>query len=275
MARLSTTPADTGQSLLADPMRTSALSHGRSDSPDANAWAFLSKPLNPLRYASANINTDPREASGLIAEFVPMEGRVLDVGCGAGDVALVVQQLRRARVVGVEPDPERASLAKSRGIEVVDGYLTSELAATLGRFDAVIFADVLEHLADPLPLLRLGCSVLAPRGVAVISVPNVAHWSVRWALLRGRFDYDEFGIMDATHLRWFTADSILRWLRNTGLDVQAIRQTAGANLPVYDRSWLWHSLNEYRRVWMIRLLARRWPLLFGGQHVICATPRAR
>jgi len=275
MARLSTTSADTGQSLLADPMRTSALSDGRSYSPDANAWAFLSKPLNPLRYASANINTDPREASGLIAEFVPMEGRVLDVGCGAGDVALAIQELRRARVVGVEPDADRVRLAKSRGIEVVHGYLTSDLAATLGSFDAVIFADVLEHLADPLPLLHLGCSFLAPGGVAVISVPNVAHWSVRWALLRGRFDYDEFGIMDATHLRWFTADSILRWLRNTGLDVQAIRQTAGANLPVYDRSWPWHSLYEYRRVWMIRLLARRWPLLFGGQHVICATPRAR
>jgi len=251
------------------------MSDGMSDSPDANAWAFLSKPLDPLRYANANINTDPWEASGLIAEFVPMDGRVLDVGCGTGDVALVVQELRRARVVGVEPDAERANLAKRRGIEVIHGYLTSELAGTLGRFDAVIFADVLEHLADPLPLLYLGCSFLAPHGVAVISVPNVAHWSVRWGLLRGHFDYDEFGIMDATHLRWFTADSILRWLRNTGLDVHAIRQTAGTNLPVYDRSWPWGSLNEYRRVCMIRLLAKRWPLLFGAQHVICATPQAR
>jgi len=251
------------------------MSDGMSDNPDANAWAFLSKPLDPLRYASSIINTDPREAAGLIAGFVPMEGRVLEVGCGTGDVALVVQELRRARVVGVEPDAERANLAKRRGIEVIHAYLTSELAGTLGSFDAVIFADVLEHVADPLPLLHLGCSFLAPRGVAVISVPNVAHWSVRWALLRGHFDYDEFGIMDATHLRWFTADSILLWLRNSGLDVHAIRQTAGTNLPVYDRSWPWRWLNEYRRVWMIRLLAKRWPLLFGAQHVICAAPRPR
>src|SRR5262245_32492932 len=103
---------------------------------------------------------------------VPKTGS--DLGCGTGNVALVVQELRRARVVGIEPDAERANLAKSRGIEVIHGYLTSELARTLGRFDAVIFADVLEHLADPLPLLQLGCSFLASRGVVVISVPNVA-----------------------------------------------------------------------------------------------------
>src|SRR5215831_5115371 len=63
-------------------------------------------------------------------------------------------------------DAERANLAKQRGIEVIHGYLTSELAGTLGSFDAVIFADVLEHLADPLLLLYLGCSFLAPHGVA-------------------------------------------------------------------------------------------------------------
>jgi methionine biosynthesis protein MetW len=250
------------------------MSDRRSDSPDANAWAFLSKPLDPLRYDGV-ITTDPREAPALIAEFVPREGRVLEVGCGAGNVALVVQELRRARVLGIEPDAERANRAKSRGIEVIHGYLTSELARTLGRFDAVIFADVLEHLPDPLPLLQLGCSLLAPRGVVVISVPNVAHWSVRWALVRGRFDYDEFGIMDATHLRWFTADSMRRWLRNAGLEVHAIRQAAGTTLPVYDRAWPWRSLHRYRRFTIIRLLVRRWPLLFGAQHVISASPVRR
>jgi methionine biosynthesis protein MetW len=277
MALFSNMSADTDQSLLVDPVRSSdvgsprSMSDCMSDSPDANAWAFVGKLLDPLRYATATTNTDPREAPALIAEFVPREGRVLDVGCGAGDVALVVQKLRHARVVGVEPDLERANLAKSRGIDVVHGYLTRELAPTLGRFDAVIFADVLEHVADPLPLLQLGCSLLTSRGVVVISVPNVAHWSVRWALLRGHFDYDEFGIMDATHLRWFTADSMRRWLRNAGLEVQAIRQAAGTNLSVYDRSWPWRSLHAYHRFSIIRLLTKRWPLLFGAQHVICAS----
>jgi methionine biosynthesis protein MetW len=247
------------------------MSDRASGSPDANAWAFLSKPLDPLRY-DAPMTTDPLEAPALIAEFVPREGRVLDVGCGTGNVTMVVQELRRARVVGIEPDAERANLAKGRGLEVIQGYLTNELARTLGRFDAVIFADVLEHLADPLPLLQLGCSVLASRGVVVMSVPNVAHWSVRWDLLRGRFDYDEYGIMDATHLRWFTADSILRWLKNGGLEVHAMRQAAGTTLPVYYRAWPWRSLHQHRRSSIIRLLARRWPLLFGSQHVISASP---
>jgi methionine biosynthesis protein MetW len=249
------------------------VSNRASGSPDDGAWAFLDEPPAPLRYDSP-ITTDALEAPALIAGFVPPEGRVLDVGCGTGNVAVVIKELRRAHIVGIEPEPERASVARGRGIEVIQGYLTSELAAGLGTFDAVVFADVLEHLADPLPLLRLSCSLLAPTGVVVISVPNVAHWSVRWALLRGRFDYEEYGIMDATHLRWFTVDSLLRWLRNVGLEVHSIRQTAGTTLPIYYRAWPWRSLHQHRRFSVIRLLARRWPLLFGAQHVICASPRA-
>jgi len=244
-----------------------------SNSPDDNAAGFLSEPPIALRYETS-VNTDPREVPALIAGFVREGARVLDVGCGTGCVSRVIQQLRNAHVVGVEPETARAKFARDRGIEVVQGYLTAELIASLGKFDAVVFADVLEHLANPMSLLQLGCSALERDGVVLISVPNVAHWSVRWALLRGRFDYAQDGIMDATHLRWFTAASLGRWLQNSGLVVQAMTQAAGTTLPVYYHAWPWRSMREERRSKLIRILAKQWPLLFGSQHIVRASRTA-
>ena len=94
---------------------------------------------------------------------------------------------------------------------------------------------------------------------------------VRWELLRGRFNYEKYGIMDATHLRWFTANSLINWLRNNGLLVQEMTHSAGTALPAYERVWPWRSLHEYRRAKLIRKLAKRWPLLFGCQHIVLAS----
>jgi SAM-dependent methyltransferase len=171
----------------------------------------------------------------------------------------------------VEPDAERAQIARQRGVEVVTGYLTRDMLDAVGQFDVVLFADVLEHLPNPSELLRLACSALHKEGVVVLSVPNVAHWSVRWSLLRGRFDYEQYGIMDATHLRWFTTDSLGRWLRNNGLVVEAIAHSAGTTLPVYYSALPWRRLPTAWRFALIRRLARLWPNLFGCQHIIRAS----
>ena len=243
-----------------------------SRSPDENASGFLSETPGALRYD--RVNDDPHEAAALIAGLVPERARVLDVGCGSGAVSTVIRRLRNARLVGVEPDSERAQVARDRGIEVIQGYLSTELLEQLGRFNVVVFADVLEHLPNPSALLQLGCCALERDGAIVISVPNVAHWSVRWELLRGRFDYEKHGIMDATHLRWFTANSLVNWLRNNGLQVEQMTHSAGTALPVYDRVWPWRSIHEYRRAKLIRKLAKRWPLLFGCQHIVRASLRA-
>ena len=238
-------------------------------SPDTAAGGFLSEPPRALRYE--NIDDHPQEVAALVAGFVPHGARVLDVGCGTACVSAVIQRLRNARIVGVEPDAERVEAARERGIEVVEGYLSEELLEKLGTFDVVVFADVLEHLANPSKLLQLGCTALAPNGAVVISVPNIAHWSVRWELFRGRFEYEQYGIMDATHLRWFTAHSLVTWLRNNGLKAEQITHSAGVTLPVYYRAWPWRAIHEYRRAKLIRKLAKRWPLLFGGQHIVRAS----
>jgi methionine biosynthesis protein MetW len=232
--------------------------------PDQNADAMLSHPPDPLRYDHQTYDAD--ESPALLGTFIPMGARVLDVGCGPGAVSCLIRDHRNARVVGVEPNAERAAVGRGRGLEVHTGYVTPELLATLGRFDAIMFADVLEHLVDPAAMLRLVTPALQPGGVIVASVPNIAHWTVRLRLLVGRFDFTESGIMDATHLRWFTARTLRELFERSGLVVQAMSGSAGQWLP------------EYRRLpgsWRRRLvprLARIFPRLFSCQLIIRVSP---
>ena len=86
-----------------------------------------------------------------------------------------------------------------------------------GAYDAILFLDVLEHLRDPDGVLRAARDWLRPGGRVLCSLPNVAHWRVRLALARGRFDYTENGLMDATHLRWFTRRTARELLTRAGL----------------------------------------------------------
>jgi hypothetical protein len=134
----------------------------------------------------------------------------------------------------------------------------------------VLFADVLEHRPDPQATLLVARDLLNPHGAVIVSVPNVAHWSVRVDLLRGRFQYQPVGIMDATHLRWFTATTARTLLASVGFKVIKYRPTAGVDLPdnQHRRPWRWLSYGP--RVHLLRALCHRWPSLFGCQHVFKA-----
>lgn len=135
--------------------------------------------------------------------------RVLDVGCGFATTSARIQQLGN-EVTGIDSSPEIAALAGQRLSRVVQGDV---LEADLGdaQFDAIIFADVLEHLPWPVSTLKRYLRWLAPDGSVIISLPNVGLWSVRLAHLLGRWEYDETGVLDRTHLRFFTRKSA-RWL---------------------------------------------------------------
>jgi len=144
---------------------------------------------------------------------------VLEVGCSAGYFtrALVDQG---CRVVGVEIDPEAAAVASTWAEEVVVGDLEhDEVWGRIGdhQFDVVLFGDVLEHLHDPLTTLRRAVRALAPSGTVIISIPNIAHGDVRMALLRGTFPYRDTGLLDRTHLRFFTKDSMRELCVQAGL----------------------------------------------------------
>jgi 2-polyprenyl-3-methyl-5-hydroxy-6-metoxy-1,4-benzoquinol methylase len=238
------------------------------NSPDQNAAGFLSEPPAAGRYE--NVSVDPDDVAAKLAALLPLGAKVLDVGCGTGSVSEVVAKLSGAKITGIEPDAERVALAKARGIEVFCGLLTEDFLRAHGPFDAVMFADVLEHLPDPSGVVALARRGLKPGGIIVASVPNVAHWFVRLDLLRGRFDYQSCGIMDATHLRWFTRRTIVEFFRQAGLHVTALDCTVNIELPDYRyrRPWCWLKLTHRRR--LVGWLAKKFPGLFGCQHIVRA-----
>lgn len=241
-----------------------------SECSDSSFRGFLSAQPSSDRYDGTT--DDPDNSAWKISTLIPKGARVLDVGCGPGSFAKLLQELRGCAVVGIEPDPDRARVATDRGIDVRCGYLTSELLSSLGSFDVVIFADVLEHVSNPSALVALAAKALRPGGAVIVSVPNVAHWSVRWNLLRGKFDYEPTGIMDVTHLRWFTEASIVRFFREIGYVVTDVDYTILLGLRVYSEWWPWKSLGQSRKRRLLRFLVRRLPKLFGCQIIIRASP---
>ena len=122
---------------------------------------------------------------------------------------------------------------------------------------------MIEHTLDPVGTLRQTARALEPGGTLLVSVPNVAHWSVRGALLFGRFEYTRSGTLDWTHLRFFTRRSFRRTLAEAGLEIESEAfaiEPIELLWPALDRSRMWRALREVRRgvAWV-------WPGLFAFQ----------
>ena len=172
--------------------------------------------------------SDRNNSHTLMIELVGSNRDVLDVGCANGFLGSVLKE-RGCTVVGVELDAADAEEAKAVLDDVIVGNVEElDLVETLGpgRFDVVIFGDVLEHLRDPLSPLRQARHLLKQGGCVVISIPNVAHGSVRLSLLRGEFPYRDLRLLDNTHLRFFTQKSAQRLLTENGF---VVREVVGIN----------------------------------------------
>jgi SAM-dependent methyltransferase len=253
-------------------MSTSSAADEDGLRPDGHSNGFLHGEVDPLRYDGQP--NDPDEVVGVIIDMIPKGARVLDVGCGTGSVSVQILANGAGSLIGVEPDEARASKARERGVDARTGILTPALIEELGKFDIVLFADVLEHLPDPHAMLELAKTALAPGGQIVASVPNIAHWSVRTELLRGNFDYRKWGIMDATHLRWFTDSTIRLLFESAGMKIERRRVTAGIDLDCYLERLPWTKISRSTRSAFIRRAIRRWPQLFGCQLVVRSAPVA-
>ena len=145
---------------------------------------------------------------------------VLDVGCGYATTSQEIRKLGN-RVCGVESNDDAAHVARGRLSTVIEADLQdfSAVPATVGsrKFDVIIFADVLEHLAWPIGVLREYLNLLKDEGSVIVSLPNVGLWSVRFALLFGSFRYEDSGVLDRTHLRFFTQRNAMEMLDAAGL----------------------------------------------------------
>lgn len=175
--------------------------------------------------------SDDNNSHALMVKFVGTGRRVLDLGCATGLLGRALRE-RGCEVVGIERDEGAAAQAAEVLDRVVVADLeTADLGGLLGAeaFDVIVCGDVLEHLRDPLRVLRGALCLLAPGGSIVASIPNIAHAAVRLALLAGRFDYRPLGLLDETHVRFFTRRSLQGLLEQAGLvPVEVTRTTAGA-----------------------------------------------
>ncbi|AHJ64123.1 SAM-dependent O-methyltransferase [Granulibacter bethesdensis] len=157
-----------------------------------------------------------------ILDRIPLSARiVLDVGCGSGALGAAYKQINpAARVFGIETNQQAARLASSRLETVINSDVETAIfpEELLGRIDCLIYGDVLEHLQDPWTLLKNHVeTLLAPGGVVIICMPNVEHWSITARLLTGTFDYSDTGLLDRTHLRFFSQAMMERCIRAAGL----------------------------------------------------------
>ncbi len=174
--------------------------------------------LDASRY---DVTVDPeRESSShaLQLRLVGSSQHVLEIGCSRGHMTRALRD-QGCRVIGLEGDREAAACnTDAEEVVVVDLDQEDFLPMLRGaKFDVALLGDVLEHLRDPLVTLRRARDALAPGGFMVISAPNVAHVDVRLALLEGRFDYRDVGLLDRTHLHFFTRDSLEQLVHDAGL----------------------------------------------------------
>lgn len=194
-------------------------------------------------------------------------GAALDCGCGAGDNARLLRELGW-RVTGVTRDPAELAAAaqECENVELAD--LADGLGfAPDGSFDLVVLSHILEHLVEPADLLAEARRVLAPGGRIVIALPNVAHYRERAKHLLGRFDYTETGVMDSTHVRFFTARTARRLLEDNGLEILASGASGG--LPWWhSRQWVSSAMVERADRWVLDTR----PNLFAWQVVFLAVP---
>ncbi|MDR0319816.1 MAG: class I SAM-dependent methyltransferase [Rickettsiales bacterium] len=170
------------------------------------------------------------DAMAFAYDYITPGSRVLDIGCACGDLGKLLHDTKKCKVVGLDYNQESVDIAKATGCfeqcerADMDNFKAADLAH-LGKFDFIVMGDVLEHLRDPMATLAKLRESLEPGGAFALSIPNIAHASVKAALLCDRFDYKDVGLLDRTHIHFFTWNSIARELADANLLVEKTRNT--------------------------------------------------
>lgn len=169
-------------------------------------------------------------------EYVPNDARsILEVGCGGGVFAAALKEQRpKLRVTAIESHAGAACSARTRVDELIESTLEDAMLRLAGRqFDCIVMNDVIEHLVDPWSaLLQLHALLQPSKGRFVASIPNVRYLPVFKAYVQeAHWTYEQDGVMDRTHLRWFTQRSIADLFRDTGYVAERIEGINGCRLP--------------------------------------------
>jgi len=201
-------------------------------------------------------NPNPFSVHQKIVDFVGKNKKVLDVGCSEGLLSKRMN-MNNCKVVGIELDTESALKAKNFCQELIIGDVESVSLSSkyINYFDVIIFADILEHLKNPLEVLKTFKDYLNDDGYIIISVPNIANWKIRFQLLFGNFEYHEYGILDNGHLRFFNQKSIKKIVNDAGFKISICDLTVG---DINKFSKIFHSIGMF------------WPNLLAFQFLIIA-----
>lgn len=193
--------------------------------------------------------------------------RLLDVGCARGHLAK--EFIKQGWVVtGVEYNQEDAELARKEGINVIVGSAEAAFSEISELFDVIVFADVLEHLVDPLAILQLAKQRLTPDGRIVISIPNIAHLTIRIQLLLGSFNYADRGILDRTHLHFYTKKSLREMITAAGLQTVHLGATPA---PVEEVFPVLRKIAPLRLLLELNaLIAKSWKSALAYQYIAVA-----
>lgn len=202
----------------------------------------------------------------LIRRFAARGGTLLDLGAAGGELGAAVRD-HFDHTIGFEYDADRLGQLRGRFDHVVIADLET-VTKLPGNVRAIVLADIIEHLRNSTTLLRLVKESLAPDGVLFLSVPNIANITVRIGLLLGIFEYRDRGILDFTHIRFFTMRTIRRELENAGFQILAVR---GSSVPIrLIIGWMPDLIlraGERVLTWITRL----WRGLFAYQIILVAT----
>lgn len=214
-------------------------------------------------------NNIPYEAHRLIYDKIENGSNVLDVGCATGYFAKKLKE-KKCNVWGIEIDSSASQKAKKYCEKVFVGDIEKEKSLPFQKhfFDYILLMDILEHLKNPSSALRIFKPYLKKDGKIIISVPNVAFLSIRLALLRGKFAYQELGIMDATHLRFFTKKTLLEMIEKTGLRIEEVDVSSGFSQITFVGKYL----NHIPKIWQYKI-TKLFPTLLGYQFIIICTVR--
>jgi lauroyl/myristoyl acyltransferase/SAM-dependent methyltransferase len=186
--------------------------------------------LAPRAFVHSYSDYQQRAREEMLELLPPEVHRLLDVGGGDGRFARAFIERRGGHAWLVEPSAAAGKAQPHERLHVFQGRLEDVQPGQAGQFDAISFLDVLEHMERPLDALLAARRLLRQRGLVLLSVPNVGHWSVVRDLALGRFDYGPVGILCGTHLRFFTARSLERLLGEAGFEVVRWRR-AGPPMP--------------------------------------------
>lgn len=157
--------------------------------------------------------------------MIPEGSRVLDVGCHTGILGEALRIRKKCTVIGIDNDPGALHVAEARLDDVAivnlesSGWSEELLVSGKSGFDVVLFGDVIEHTLEPLNILKEAITLLKTGGQAIVSIPNIANLRVRLGLLCGKFDYADSGILDRTHIRFFTLKTARELVRKAGYTI--------------------------------------------------------